>query len=493
MAELNGVMMQFFHWYTAGDGSLWNQAACMAPELVELGVTALWLPPAYKGAGGADDVGYAVYDMYDLGEFDQRGSIRTKYGTREQYLAALHAMQGAGLQVYADTVLNHRLGADVIEKVRATPYRKDDRRQPCGDVRAIRAYTGFTFPPRGAKYSSFQWSARHFDAVDWDEDNRDEKNLVYLLEGKTFDSEVALEKGNFSYLMGSDIDFESQEVRDEITAWGKWYLDTTGVDGFRLDAVKHISAWFFPQWLDDMEKHAGRDLFVVGEYWEPDCEALLWYLERLAGRASVFCVPLHYHFHRASLEGGRYDMRRLLDNTVTQRSPGQSVTFVDNHDSQPLQALESTVEAWFKPLAYAFILLRRDGYPCIFAADYFGAEYEDFGRDGNKYKITMASHRWLIDKFLAARRDYAWGPQVDYFDDFNRVGWTRLGDFRHDRAMAVLMSDGPEGSKWMHVARPNTKFVDVTEHVQTPVTTNEHGWAEFRCNGGSVSVWVQSA
>ena len=38
------------------------------------------------------------------------------------------------------------------------------------------------------------------------------------------------------------------------------------------------------------------------------------------------------------------------------------------------------VEPWFKPLAYALILLRREGYPCIFYADYYGAEYEDWGQ-----------------------------------------------------------------------------------------------------------------
>jgi alpha-amylase len=81
---------------------------------------------------------------------------------------------------------------------------------------------------------------------------------------------VALESGNFSYLMGADLDFQSQEVRDEVSAWGRWYLDTTGVDGFRLDAVKHISAWFFPQWQDEMEAHAKKDLFIVAEYWTPD-------------------------------------------------------------------------------------------------------------------------------------------------------------------------------------------------------------------------------
>jgi alpha-amylase len=491
MAATNGVMMQFFHWYTPADGSLWNEAASRARELADAGFTALWLPPAYKGSGGGADVGYGVYDMYDLGEFDQKGSVRTKYGTKEQYLAAVGALQKAGLQVYADTVLNHRMGADAAEIVRATPYPQDDRLRAKGAPREIEAYTRFSFPGRQGAHSQFEWRARHFDAVDYDHRNPGEKGTVYLLEGKQFDDQVALENGNFSYLMGADLDFQDRQVRDEVTAWGKWYLDTTGVDGFRLDAVKHISAWFFPQWLDEMERHAGRDLFVVAEYWTPEVSALHWYLDRLGGRITAFGVPLHYHFHYASRAGGNYDMRRLLDGTLMQQRGLETVTFVDNHDSQPLQALESVVEPWFKPLAYALLLLRREGYPCVFAADYYGAEYEDLGRDGNRHRIDMPSHRWLIDKFLDARRHCAWGPQVDYLDHWNRVGWVRLGDGEHPKAMAVLMSDGQEGTKWMEVGRANARFIDVTGHQREPVTTNEAGWGEFRCNGGSVSVWVQ--
>ncbi len=281
-------------------------------------------------------------------------------------------------------------------------------------------------------------------------------------------------------------------MRNEVTTWGKWYLDTTGVDGFRLDAVKHISAWFFPQWLDAMEKHSGKDLFVVAEYWTTDLATLHWYLDSLGGRITVFGVPLHEHFHQVSRAGGNYDMRRILEGTLLLQRDREVVTFVENHDSQPLQALESVVEPWFKPLAYALILLRREGYPCIFAADYYGAEYEDFGRDGNRHRIVLPSHRWLIDKFLHARRHYAWGPQFDYTDHWNCIGWTRLGDDGHPHALAVLMSDGPAGTKWMEVRRRDATFVDLTEHVKEPVRTNEHGWGEFRCNAGSVSVWVQS-
>ena len=34
-------------------------------------------------------MGYGVYDLYDLGEFDQKGTIPTKYGTKQEYLDAV--------------------------------------------------------------------------------------------------------------------------------------------------------------------------------------------------------------------------------------------------------------------------------------------------------------------------------------------------------------------------------------------------------------------
>lgn len=67
-------------------------------------------PPAYKGSAGINDVGYGVYDTYDLGEFDQKGTVRTKYGTRAEYLAAIRMLHLADLQVLPDIVLNHRMG-----------------------------------------------------------------------------------------------------------------------------------------------------------------------------------------------------------------------------------------------------------------------------------------------------------------------------------------------------------------------------------------------
>ena len=205
----------------------------------------------------------------------------------------------------------------------------------------------------------------------------------------------------------------------------------------------------------------------------------------------LFDVPLHYNFSQASKTGGSYDMRGIFDNSLMKHLPLFAVTFVSNHDSQPLQALESTVEPWFKPLAYAIILLREQGYPCIFYADYYGAHYKDHGQDGNEYEIFMDSHKWIIDRLLFARKQYAYGDQYDYFDHPDIIGWTRLGSEQHPGAMAVILSNGEGGSKWMEVGKPNATFYDITDHIKEPIKTNEHGWAEFRCNGGSVSVWLE--
>jgi len=112
--EFNGTMIQWFHWYGKGDGGHWRRLKKEARALAAAGITAVWLPPACKG-GGPDDVGYGTYDLFDLGEFDQKGSVRTKYGTRQEYLEAVQACREAGLQVYADVVFNHKLFADAEE------------------------------------------------------------------------------------------------------------------------------------------------------------------------------------------------------------------------------------------------------------------------------------------------------------------------------------------------------------------------------------------
>ncbi len=77
-----GVMMQAFHWDCPREDKKefqwWNYVHAEIPALAKAGFTSLWLPPIHKAANlSGPSMGYDPYDYYDLGEFDQKGSIPT--------------------------------------------------------------------------------------------------------------------------------------------------------------------------------------------------------------------------------------------------------------------------------------------------------------------------------------------------------------------------------------------------------------------------------
>ncbi len=479
----NETMMQFFEWYLPDNGLLWRRAEARAAALARAGITMAWLPPAYKGAAGARSVGYDVYDMYDLGEFDQKGTVRTKYGFRAEYISAIRALQDNGVLVLCDVVLNHRMGADDTESVVVEEEQADDRYHDLGGNQTIRAWTKFDFPGRAGAYSQFHWNASHFSGTDWDEQKR--RNGIFRFAGKTWNRETDSENGNFDYLMGADLDTDNEEVVRETHDWGRWYIDAVRPDGFRLDAVKHISFDFYREWISDMGSYAAgigkEDFFFVGEYWSPDVGKLTHYLDVAGHSLSLFDVPLHFHFRQAATSDGNYDMSRLFDGTLTGADPGHSVPFVDNHDTQPGQALESFIPAWFKPIAYAIILLRNAGVPCVFYGDYYGIAH-----DG----IAPVPCLGIL---LRIRALYAYGQEHLFFDDPSIVGFTREGDAEHeDSGVAVLVSDSAGGSKRMYAGQrlAGARLADALGRRRDTVAIGADGWGTFTVDGGSVSVWL---
>ena len=219
---VNETMMQFFEWNLTSDCSLWNTISENAKLLSSIGITSLWLPPAYKATGGINDTGYGVYDLYDLGEFNQKGSIPTKYGTKEEYLNAIKVLKGNNVEVLADIVLNHKMGADELEDVIAIEEAGNNRTEDISEPITIKAWTKFNFDERANKYSSFKWNWTHFHGTDWDEAQK--RNGIFRFYGKHWDYDVDKENGNFDYLMGADVDLNNNEVVGELTKWGKWYL-----------------------------------------------------------------------------------------------------------------------------------------------------------------------------------------------------------------------------------------------------------------------------
>ncbi len=469
MSGVNNTMMQYFEWYLPSDSTLWNKLSKDSKHLENIGITHVWLPPAYKAAYGKEDVGYGVYDLYDLGEFDQKGSIPTKYGTKDEYINAIKVLKENNIKVLADIVLNHKMGADETEDVLAVQDDATNRNVSLTDAIPIRVWTKYTFPGRGDTYSNFKWNWTHFHGIDWDENTA--TAAIYKFYGKHWDEDVDKENGNYDYLMGADIDLNNYDVIKELENWGKWYLDTTKVDGFRLDAVKHIRSEFYPEWLSKLNNIVDKNLFSVGEYWSSNIEVIKSYIEKTQGCMSLFDVPLHYNFYRASISNGEFNMSQILDGTLVKTLPEKAITFVDNHDTEIGQALESWILDWFKPLAYSLILLRKDGLPCVFYGDYYGVPAKEVG-----------SKKDILDLLLKIRKYYAYGEQNDYFNDSNIIGFIRKGDY-----------DKNGGSIQMNVGEnlANSIFYDCTGNLSEKVYVDNEGNGIFACKDGSVSVWIK--
>ena len=481
MKKNNKTMMQYFEWYLPSNCNLWKKVINVSPTLKKLGITAVWLPPAYKGAGGVNDTGYGVYDLYDLGEFNQKGTIKTKYGTKDEYIAAIRALQIDGIQVLADIVLNHRMGADEQQDILAYKINPENRNEIVGDLRNISAWTKYNFDGRNNKYSDFKLDWSHFTSIDYDDIAKE--NGIFRFYGKQFSNEVDKELGNYDYLMGCDVDFNNLDTVDDLLSWGKWYLEQTNVDGFRLDAVKHIRSSFYKRWLSNLKDTFNKDLFTVGEYYSANIDSLMNYLDYNNQVDSLFDVPLHIHFKEASESFGNYDMRNIFEDTLVDRRPSKAVTFVDNHDTEPGQSLESWIKDWFKPLAYSMILLREKGIPCVFYGDYYGIPEKN-----------IPPMKELLDVLLLVRKNMAYGDQRDYLDNPNIIGWTREGDYYHqDSGLAVILSDGDGGSKQMNVGKnlANTILYDCTGNIKETVYVDNDGNGIFYVNGGSVSVWIK--
>lgn len=477
----NGIMFQGFEWYLPS-GGYFADMENKIPDLVAAGINSVWLPPQCK-ATGVFDVGYGIYDLYDLGEFDQKGEQRTKYGTKEEYLQLIRALHEAGIRVYADVVLNHKAGADESEHFDAVQVNPANRTEEIGDVHEIEAWTHFHFPGRRGKYSDFQWHWYHFTGVDFDQKSGESGVYRVVGDGKGWAYGVSGEKGNFDYLMFADIDHHHPEVREELFRWADWMIEETGVDGFRVDAAKHIDRTFMRDFINYVdEKH--EDFYWFGEYWQAYSDKTGKYMEITEYDMDLFDVTLHYNLVAAARGGKSYDIRRIFDGTLVKEHPAMAVTFVNNHDSQPGQSLENFVDRWFIPHAYALILLRKDGYPCVFYGDYYGISGEN-PIEGNKE---------LLDKLMKLRNSFAYGDQEDHMISENILGWTRHGTKEHPGKMVTLLNTGNAATMELFIGKEQAgkTYADYLGIQEESVQINEEGKGSFTVGPGSIACWAET-
>jgi hypothetical protein len=102
-----------------------------------------------------------TFHKWDLGEFDQKGTVGTRWGTKEELLQATAIAKAHGIDIIIDAVLNvcgylepkikisqvqHKMGADRSETFKAIPVDPQNRLVTIGPERQIEV-CGFPLPP----------------------------------------------------------------------------------------------------------------------------------------------------------------------------------------------------------------------------------------------------------------------------------------------------------------------------------------------------------
>ncbi|KAI9038708.1 alpha-amylase [Aspergillus affinis] len=481
----NQLMLQGFEWHVPNDKGHWRRLEQALPDLKAIGVDNIWIPPGCKAMNPAGN-GYDIYDLYDIGEFDQKGSRATKWGTKEELQSLLACADELRIGIYWDAVLNHKAGADYTEQFAAVRVDPRNRDVEIAQPDLVEGWTGFEFPGRSEMYSSMKYSWHHFSGVDWDQMHR--RNGIYKILGpnKGWADDVSKENGNYDFLMFADLDYCDPEVQDDVLNWATWIASQLPLSGMRLDAAKHYSWGFQATLIDHLRATFGPRFFVVGEYWKGEVEPLLEYLEQTEYKMSLFDAPLVERFSSIS-QTRKADLRDIFDGTLVECQPSHAVTFVMNHDTQPGQSLEAPIESFFKPLAYTLILLRDTGLPCLFYGDLYG-----IGNDVDNPMTPSCGGRLPI--LAKARKLYAYGEQQDYFDQPNCIGFVRYGNSYHPDGLVCVMSNAGSSKKRMYVGRRHARerWTDILEWHTKVVIIDKHGYGVFPVSPMSVGVWVNS-
>ncbi len=168
-----------------------------------------------------------------------------------------------------------------------------------------------------------------------------------------------------------DLNYDNPDLRKEVIEIGRFWLEEVGVDGFRLDAAKHIfpderatdsHAW----WLEfgNAMKEIKADVYLVGEVWD-NAELVGPYLK---GLPSMFNFDFHTGIN-SILSNEKND--GFIKNLVAIRNTYQQIqsgyldaTFINNHDKNRL--LDNLDGNMAKNELSAAILLTLPGVPYIY-------------------------------------------------------------------------------------------------------------------------------
>ncbi|MGW1888735.1 pullulanase-type alpha-1,6-glucosidase [Streptomyces sp. NPDC002004] len=380
-----------------------------------LGTTAIWLAPIFKnkpvqGEGKDASAGYHGYWITDFTRVDPH------FGTNADLTRLIDKAHAKGMKVFFDVITNHTADTvDYAEKkygyrpTGAYPY-LDTKGRPFDDTRGrIPAVDADSFPytpvVRPGEKKVPAWL--------------NDPTMYHNRGDSTFAGESA-ELGDFSGL--DDLWTERPEVVSGMERiYERWVRDF-GVDGFRIDTVKHVDLDFWTQWATALDRYAAahgrKRFFMFGEVYSADTAVTSPYVTR--GRLDA---TLDFPFQdaaRAYASQGA-DASRLASvlgddyrYATDKANAYEQVTFLGNHDMgrigtflrQDHPGADDAELLKRDRLAHAVVFLSR-GNPVV----YYGDEQGFTGAGGDKdARQTMFASKvpdYLDDDEIGTGRTHA--------------------------------------------------------------------------------------
>lgn len=359
-----------------------------------LGTTAIWLTPSFTNKAVQVEDQSAGYHGYWITDFTH---VDPHLGTNEDLTALVNAAHDRGMKVYFDIITNHT--ADVIgyqEGDRTAYVSKDERpytdasgqpfddRTSAGgsDFPTLDAATSFPYVPVLAPGEENAKTPAWLNDV----------TLYHNRGNSTFSGEDS-QYGDFSGL--DDLFTENPKVVDGMIAIYETWIKDFGIDGFRIDTMKHVDDGFWkrfgPEVLDFAHENGKKDFFMFGEVFDTS-RALTSHYTTTDDIQAVLDFPFQDAARTYASKGG--SAQGLADlfagddwYTDADSNAYQLPTFLGNHDMGRIggfieadnpKATDAQILARDE-LAHGLMYLSR-GNPVV----YYGDEQGFTGDGGDK-------------------------------------------------------------------------------------------------------------
>ncbi len=525
------AMLQYFN-------TSWAEITRKMPELAEAGYQSIWVPPPTKGSGGLS-VGYDLWDPFDLGGKDQRGGVRTRYGTEAELLQLVAIAHRFGIRIYFDNIMNHR-AFDVPGFNESTPIDIYPGMAP-EDFHLRVTEDGFFRKWDNTRDWNSAWQVQNLglaDLIDIAHEtpntnfgrNEGDDHPKYSFIRHPNNPEYYCFDRNGNYVGFGNVTLAdlaanpaayTEDVNASLIRNVRWLMDRTKVDGLRLDAVKHVPDYFFGQQsgANKDSSDAGylggvqRQFNITRGFSDPNHRDSVFDTEVGRDDAMVFgehlgSPPGYSGYWDAGMRLVDNDLRSKLNNVLG--NPSGTLAGLDASGSGGFPAALGVMHAnshdsdysAMRPLQHA-IYYTREGMGLVYTDGYYQAE--TLGESGGAFP-RHANTAFLgqfgdpqIPNLLKIHQDFARGLQQGRWSDSdflayerrdnrNPDGSVRLGNASDEVTMVVMLNDNTAAGQarpFQHSFPPGAYLY---QYAEGPNGSNQTGFYAYGNQLGSVIV-----